>query len=470
MSLHNMLKMEKTAISNFQKELYNGDKKNPNVGTRFSLDLEKRSQSSHIKIKLDSTPKKDGEIVYTASKKYDFLHKLTAHIDLQPIKVKDKWKKKVLICYHHNLGHNILPFGECKIDNEHYGYLDSKYVDFHSQTFYNKKKLYARKIGSIPCLEKWGTELAGLPLSVPQPFTFTRNTRVSLPILKSSKNTITFEYKYKNKLTDLIRMKILNSKGEYEEIKCNLNYLDFKSDHIPLPELWGRYSDITDEERNWRKSVDEDTGEPRKHIVYIEDIACLSSKNPISIGTKDVISLDIKNPTKYIVWMAMLENGNLSNYTTNQEDVYTGWNPCATSGINYGTEPRVEEAPHEHFDEDEFFDWNWPKAPKESGYNVHTYVYNPSEIQNADNAVILKECGASLHVTLNDTDPFMIPEEEQEYYDEDGDPIPIESLKKDANNYKKDKYVIHVINVISRKLEVYWDDKSESLKYVFIDN
>ena len=64
MNLHNVLKIDKNSIAKFQKELYNGDKKNPNVGTRFSLDVEKRSQSSHMKVKLDQVPIKDGEIVY----------------------------------------------------------------------------------------------------------------------------------------------------------------------------------------------------------------------------------------------------------------------------------------------------------------------------------------------------------------------------------------------------------------------
>ncbi|GAG94035.1 unnamed protein product, partial [marine sediment metagenome] len=188
------------------------------------------------------------------------------------------------------------------------------------------------------------------------------------------------------------------------------------------------------------------------------------------IGTKDQISLDIKKPVKYVIWMASLENGNLSNYTTNREDVYKGWNPCSAAEIRYGNESRVKEASHENFDEDEYFDFNWPKAPKEAGYNVHSYVYNPSDIQNADNAVILKECGASLIVTLNDTDPFIIPEEEKEYYDEDGEPIPVESIKKDKDNSDKDKYIVYIITVNIRKLEVYWDDKTGSLKYIFTDN
>ncbi len=120
---NNVLKMEKSAIAPFQKEdFYEADKKNPKdkVGSRFGLDFEKRAHASHIKIKLDQVPVKEGGIVYTASKKYDSLMKLSAHIQLLPVKVKDKYKKTISIRYHHNLAHNILPFGECKIDNEHF--------------------------------------------------------------------------------------------------------------------------------------------------------------------------------------------------------------------------------------------------------------------------------------------------------------------------------------------------------------
>lgn len=466
MSGRNVLKLDRDSISSFQKELYNADKNNPLIGSRFSLDIEKSSQSNHMKVKLDQVPGREGQIVYTASKKFDSLFKLEAHIPLFPIHVKEKFAKTVSICYPHNLGHNILPMGECKIDDEHIEYLDSIWMDIYSQYFVEKRDLYNRMIGNIPCLEDWTNELPGIPLIVPQPYSFTRKTQVALPLYKSSANTVTFEYKIRTKLTDLIRMRVLKPDGEYKEIKCNLKYLEYKSETLPVPEMWGRYSEITEEERNWRKSRDEITGEPTKQIIYIDDVDSTCSKNPKTIGTADVIPLESLSPAKHIFWVASLIDGNYSNYTTNRTDVYRGWNPCAFSGIKYGGSDRVEESGHEHFDLSECYDFSWPNTPKEEGYNTHTYTFNPINIQPADTAVILKKCGASLNITLGDTNPFLKSEPDEDHTDENGELIPIEALENEHEKYNRDKYIIHVRTLVARKMEVFWDDKIGSLKYI----
>jgi hypothetical protein len=464
-----ILRVEKQNIATFQKEMYLPETETEKIGTRFSLDFEKKSQANHIKVRMDQVPMKEGEIKYTASQKFDNLLKIEAHITLLPIKVKEEYKKTVTICYHHNLGHNILYEGECKLDNEHYGYLNSQYLDIHSQYFVKKRNLYNRMIGNIPCLEEWNTELPAIPLIVPQPYSFSRNPRVSIPLLKSTKNIVTFEYKVKTKLTDLIKMRVLTKDGVYKVLPiCNLKYLETKNaTNIPIPEMWGRYSEMTDAERNWRKSIDMKTGEPIKQVIYVEDIEKISSKNPITIGTKETLSLASSIPTKHIFWMAGLTDAGFSNYTTNKNDVYKGYNPCAKAAIKYGSSDRVEECGQEHFSLSEAFDFPWENTPCEDGYNVHTYTFNPNDIQNADTAVNLKECGASLTVLLNDTNPFLNKDEEKEYYNEDGEVIPVEALEDHIDESKKDKFILHVCTVVTRKMEIFWNEKTSSLKYIF---
>ena len=466
-----ILNLDKTSIAKFQKDMYLPNGKEEKLDTRFSMDITKRAQANHIKVKLDQVAGKEGEVIYTASQKFDSLLKLEAHVTLFPIAVKEEYKKSVNICYQHNLGHNILYEGECKIDKEHYSYIDSVYLDIHSQYFVdkNKREIYDRMIGNIPCLEEWGTSLPALPLVIPQPFPFSRNTRVSIPLLKSTNNIVTFEYKVRTKLTDLIKMRVLTKDGTYKELpKCLLKYLDTKNmTSIPVPEMWGRYAEMTDEEINWRKSIDEQTGEPRKQTIYIEDIDKTASNNPIIVGTQETLVLSGTAPAKHIFWMASLSNAKYSNYTTNKDDVYKGCNPCARSSIKYGTSDRIEECGHEHFDLAEVFEFNWPNVPREAGYNVYTFTFNPMEIQSADTAVDLKGCGATLNVLLGDTNPFLKHDEEEEHYNEDGELIPVEALDDHIDDSKKDRYIVHVRTVVIRKMEVYWSDKVSALKYVF---
>lgn len=463
-----ILKLDRSNIAGFQKEMYLPKTENEEVTTRFSLDFTKRSQGNHIKVKLDQFAVKDGEVVYTASQMFDSLLKVEAHINLLPIKVKDQYKNTVSIAYHHNIGHNILYEGECKVDNEHFSSLDSVFLDMFSQYFVKKRELYDRMVGNIPCLEDWSTELPGLPLIVPQPYSFSRNTRVSIPLLKSKNNTVTFRYKVRTKLTDLIKMRIKRKDGTYKELsKCKLTYLDTKNTDIPIPEMWGRYAEMTDEERNWRKSIDMKTGEPLKQVIYIEDIDKVSSGNPIMVGTKETLLLGGTAPAKHLFWVASLVDSGFSNYTTNRTDLYKGYNPCAKASIKYGTSDRVEEMPHQHFDLSECYDYDWPNFPREAGYNVYTYTFNPNDIQCADTAVSLKECGASLTVLLGDTNPFINKEEEEEYHDENGEAIPVEALEDHIDDARKDKYIVHVRAIVIRKLEVFWSDKTASLKYIF---
>ena len=465
---HQILAIDKDSITDFQREMYNGTQDQPKVGTRFSLDFEKRVQSNHIKEKLDQVPAREGEVVYTASKKYDVLFGLSAHIEILPVRVKEKYVDKISICYQHNLGHNVFLSGECKIDEEHFAYTDVVWADINSEVFVKKRELYNRMIGKVPFLEDWSSELPGYNLIVPQPFSFTRATQVGLPIWKSANNKITFHYYIRTKLSDLIRMRLKKDNGEYKEIKCNLAYLEYGSDTLPVPQMWGRYGNMSDEEKAWRTTPDPQTGNTHVQTIYVEDIDITSSKNPKTLGTTDEIPLKSMSPAKHVFWTASLVNGNMSNYSTNRENVYQGWNPCARASLKYGNSNRVEDLSSEHFDLAEFYDYNWPNFPREPGYNVFTYTFEPNTLEYADNAVVLGKCGATLNVTLGDTDPFLTDETVEQYMDENGNPILKEELEDDQDDSKKDKYIVHVRTVVIRKLEVFWDPHLKSVKYKFL--
>ena len=320
-------------------------------------------------------------------------------------------------------------------------------------------------IGNVPILEDWNTELPRYPLVIPQPFFFTRNRRTGLSILKSQNNTISFEYKMRTKLAEILRMRVLMQDGTYKEIKCNIDYLDVKSDSLQVPELYGRYSDMSPEERNWRKGKENGRDvEAPKFITYIEDVEKIKSKNAIYVGTKEEIPLSGTSPAKHVFWNAARLDSGYSNYTTNRDNVYEGWNPCEISGIKYGNSDRVPESSHEHHDLSEAFDFNWPSSPHEGGYNAWTLTNNPPELIGTDTAALLKECGAVLVVQLGDTNPFLNRDEEGEFYDETGMLIPKEALE-DNDLSKRDKYNIHVRIVVIKKLETVWSEKNQSMIY-----
>ena len=213
-----------------------------------------------------------------------------------------------------------------------------------------KRDLYNRMIGNLPCLEDWSTELPGIKLLVPQPYYYARNTRVALRMLRSSMNTITHHYKIRNKIHEILRMRVkLEGNKGYNEIPCKLQYLDISENakELPIPELWARYALMSEEERNWHRDVDPETGEKRKHVVYTEDIVIATSNNPTSLGSTDVIPLHCKTPCKALFWVAQdiktIENRNFSNYTNNPKNLFAGWNPCSKVDLKYGGVYKMEK-------------------------------------------------------------------------------------------------------------------------------
>ena len=509
MSERNVLKLDINSITLFQKELHYPDESrtqnelqliqnsqlpdevkgflinqvsndpNNKVNSRFSCTIEKNAWSTHTKAKMPHSAE-EGEVIYTASKKFDVLFKSEIHINLLPIKVKDKYKKWIQICYPHNPGHNICYQGELKIDDDHHQTIDSVWMDFHSQFYMKegagKREHYNRMVGNLPCLEEWNTELPGMKLLVSQPYSYSRNTRVALRTLRSSMNTVTHHYKIRNKFHELLRMRAKQEKGQgWKEIPCKLSYLDIPENakELPIPELWARYALMTDAERDWHKSIDPHTGEPIKHVIYTEDIVIATSNNPTTLGSTDVIPLHCKTPCKALFWAAQdikaIENRNFSNYTTNPDNLFAGWNPCAKVDLKYGGAYRVEKLSWEHFELSEPWDF-FPSAPSETGYNAYSFGYEPTTL-NADTAIVLEPLNASIHIKLGDTDPFRTIDEPEEEYADNGDIIPIESLGEDKSlENHKSRYLIHVRALVYKKLIMSWDEKDACLKYLVLDD
>ena len=476
MSERNVLKLDINGLTDFQKEFHKPNSPNPDpnnnkieeINSRFSCTIEKYEWSAHTKAKMTHSAE-EGEVIYTASKKFDVIFKTSFHIHLVPIAVTEKYRSSIEICYPHNLGHNIINWGELKIDDDHHQYMDSIWLDMRSQ-FYMKpgagmRDHYNRMVGNIECLEDWGTEMPGIPLIVPQPYYYSRNTRVGLQTLRSSMNTVTYHYNIRNKIHEILRMRVKTQKKGWVDIPCKLKYLDIPENakEIPIPELWARYALMTDVERLWHKK--------EKQIIYTEDIVIANSNNPITLGSTDVIPLHCKVPCRALFWVAQnvrsIKNRNFSNYTT--KDVLSGWNPCAKASLKYGGSDRVKELPHEHFDLDE--PWEFcESAPSEPGYNVHSFGYELTSL-NADTAMVLEPLNASLHVKLGNTDPFLSIDEPNEEYDEHGEIIPVEAFEKDEEQSgEKDRYIVHVRALVYKKLEMSCNEKEKRLKYVMLDD
>src|SRR5438105_11175054 len=102
-------------------------------------------------------------------------------------------------------------------------------------------------IGNVECLEKWSEFLPCYPINVDQPWFYSLDPALSFPIFyKNSQTRAEHRYIFRRKLTDLIRVQILQKDRKWKDIVRGFHkYLDISSAAtIPTPELWGRYAYI----------------------------------------------------------------------------------------------------------------------------------------------------------------------------------------------------------------------------------
>ena len=137
MSEINALKLDLPPMEDynkFHKQLHLPDEEDEKIVSRFSYVMEKRSSGSHMKVKMAHVAN-ETEIIYTASKKFDSLFKAEMILELPSIKVKEKYKSTIAICYPYNLGHHIIIKGELRVNDDPIQAIDSKYLDIYSQYY-----------------------------------------------------------------------------------------------------------------------------------------------------------------------------------------------------------------------------------------------------------------------------------------------------------------------------------------------
>jgi hypothetical protein len=464
--LRNVLKIDLDSLSGFQKNLHLTLTDEEEMDARFSHEFNKTSWSTHAKVAMSRSDGEMGKIVFTANKKYDFLFNCEMRTLLPETRVKDKWEGKVQICWPAKVGHNLIVEGQLLIDDDPINSIDNVWLDIYSQFYADpgqgKRDTYNQMIGNIGFLTSWNNYLPEFPITIRQPWFYCMHESRALPLLQSSMNDIKHIYTLRTNIKDMLRMRIKDKDGKFREIKYNGDYLE-NPKNIPTPELWGRFSQITDAERDWHKTLD--------RTLYINDVISAKSDNPKTFGQKENVKLHALTPCKAIFWVGencdASGNRNFSNYTTNTDDIKQGWNPCETASISYGGSNRVPELPSDHFDASEPMNF-FPSCPEEAGYNAYSFAYDSTSL-HADTAIVLEGLNASLGLKLGNTNPFRDSSFKDTVYDVDNEAIPVEALD-DGLSSSSPKFNVHVKMLVIKKLQIVWNQDREKINYHIVDD
>ena len=460
--LINIAKVELNTLSAFQQILHFPASEDEEIDSRFSYQFKKTSWSTHLPEKLKASSS-EGSITYTANSKFDFLlHSYLMH-KLPAYRVMEGYRNTIQIAWPHNVAHNISKGAHLRFDDDSAQKLNNVWIDIHSQFFMKPgfRDHYNIMVGNIPFLEDWSEFLPAYPVICPQPWYYARHEAVAIPLFLCSLSRVTHTYTVRTKLSEILRMRAYDRKtNSWREIPCNWKYLEGvnEQESLPYPEMWGRYTRITDAEREWRRSL--------PHEVYSEDVIAITTDNASQFGSSVPVNLHSDAPVKGMFWVA--ENtdasrlNNFSNYTTNTADLFKGWNPVKNITLTYGGVTRISTMEHDHFDRAEPW-YKFPSPPSEPGYNAYSFGYDTTSLM-ADVGVVLDGLDARLSCILGNNDPFLskIIDRRRSRVDETDDLIPEETIENTpTNNKRSPNFEIHVLLLVTRMIRFTNSDKVE---------
>lgn len=428
-------KIEYDKLGGFQETYYKGK-----VETRFQFSDRKIGWNTNIDERLEFTERNGGKCEFTVDKKqFHFLTGIYIIVKIPTIKIKQKYKSNTRICFTNNLLHHIHNEGALSMGKKITHSLNSYILDLDRISRIRDIIMYDDDIGNRDELTSWTTKISTKkPLMMYPPWFFNIHKNVPLPLHDKcvEKSKISFLYKFKLKLKDLISVKRLKVKGSDEWVKVPFNdtYLEKVSD-IPVPEMWGQYNNITDAEIKERHNIEE-------YEVNYVDYHMIPNNDTNKSGESTSIELKCTSPVAGIAWMAQnqesFKNNILSNYTTDK-NLHEGVNPSIVSEIKYGTRIKIKEKEHWHFDN------ILPKryfghSLVENGYNFYMFDDNPLSTR-VGNSINFNAKG--IHpVTLNCKLENIDPDEDSNDSDSDSEILYPDDMKTISKNDNKYKYIV----------------------------
>lgn len=286
------------------------------------------------------------EVKYTMTGDVAFLYKVQMHQYLPAVRVRESHTSRIRIAYSSYPAIAIIVQARLSVDKSTPMIIPGLYYNVMCQYFRKDNsdgeiRRERERLGHVPALLDWNSELPSYHLRLNQPFFFAQQTVDALPINLSGKRhprtevvqTITF----RNKLHQILRMQE-NVDGAWKDILGSRvkDYMQFLecTEILPTPEMRVWHSVNTNEETDQYRC--ERTGKYNRIYSDIVDAteSCLT-RSPSHLFDECTM------PVRSLFWG--LENqsaanyNNYNNFTTDREAIDDGKWPINTSTLAYGT-------------------------------------------------------------------------------------------------------------------------------------
>lgn len=440
-------KEELLSLTEFQRDIHKTSDMSEEIISVFYRTFIKSTWYSSVPMKLKCTS--DGaETIYTVNNSFHFLMYSYMRFVLPLIRVKSQYKGRVRIAWCHNIGTNSVRQAIFKEDDDTYQTWDNYWADIYFQFYQDggsgKRENHNIGIGNVKCLEDWTTDfLPSYPINVDHPWFYSMDHALSFPIFyKNSLTRAEHRYTFRLKVVDLLRVQILGKDRKWKDTTRKVDqYLDINpNETIRTPELWGRYSYITESEIKWYKCK-------QNRVFYTRDIEICETQNPNKYKSTAEVDLHCTNPCLAIFWVAENRDAasvhNYSNYTTDVHDLYTGWDPIKTTSLKYGTTVRLDRMPSDHFSIAEPRK-HFISSPSERGYHAYSYAWDSTSF-HGEIGLVLANMNAKLFCQIENNNIFTNIQYNEEEGEEDHDDIadsPFDSnFNKESNKYDESKLI-----------------------------
>lgn len=437
------LQMAKDALlslTDFQRDMHTlNEKDGRDIASRFHKKFVKSTWHSSVLMKLES--KQDGDnVVYSVNNSFHYLEYTYRCVKTPAIKVKNEYIGKVRISLCNNFGNNIAQSAVFKEDDDEYQTIDHVWGDIHPQFFQKGgaggREGYDLGVGNNPCLEEWTDFLPPYDINIEDPWFYAIDPAEPFPIWpKGSSTKAEMRYTYRRKIFDLLRLEILLEKDGVQVWRPLKNSGTFKkyvdvSGELKVPELWGRYSYVTDAELGYYNSCDDDSwivnddlDGAKQKVYYTRDVAICDIPNPIKYKNVSQIDLSSSNPCLAFFWVA--ENAdataihNHSNYTTNTNNIRKGWDPVKQTTLTIGGAVVLDKMESHHFSIAQSRH-HFPSTPHIPGYHGYSNASNSNNF-NGDVGIVYDDLKAKLKCLIDNNDIFINSSNDEEDEDEDDD-------------------------------------------------
>ena len=412
----------------------------------------KEAKTKTYSIKYQSNYTMDRLLVTTACQKWPAL------------RVKDECRGLVEICWTHNIGSNIFAEGLMMFGTKPGPRFDAISCDIYNQHYRGKDRLErAIDLGNVEAMENWGNHLPVYRTTFTLPFFNQEALPLAIPLVYCRQNQVSYHFTLKRGISTFLRMRRRDTpEGPFRIIKPDLRFLEGVPEDglLEIPQIIGQYAKQSEEEIRYEINCRDDEEDPRvtqERIIYFRDIVSLDDKNPTPSGVATKQELKSEYPIRAVHWVAenvtAQKRGNLSNYTTNPDNLQAGYNPMSNISIDIpGIGSRVGGGlPTEYFSRTEP-DRHSLSRPDEEGYcmwspNLTPYsIYPGVAIGNKGPAPMV------LHVTPGSQDPYDIIREDGNEIDVDDFEISASTSKAGAAPASASAYVLRVRLEVMRKM------------------